>query len=333
VNVNKIALKLSNFLPPELSNKLSLNSLKILYELDLLNLFFDIQESNNKPFKLLNLDFPNKIGLAGGLDKNANYFHVLGALGFGFTEVGTITLKPQKGNQKPRVHKFIKDKSIVNSLGFNNDGVFQVLKNIEKNKIFFNGILGVSIGKGKDVSNDRAHEDYLHLMDYLYDVSDYLAINISSPNTKDLRKLSTDKFFENLIDKIVNKSDQLSGGSSSKKPILLKLSPDESKLNLEKIITYALKNGVDGFILTNTSLGHDYKLAGGMSGAPLKSAAEECLKFSRSIVGSKIPLIGSGGLMTKEDAIDRFNLSADLIQLYSGFVFHGNDLLQDCLKI
>lgn len=333
MNLNKIALNFTNLLPPELSSKLSLSSLKILYDLNLLNSFFDIYQPSDETFKLKNLSFPNKIGVAAGMDKNAEYFDVLGALGFGFVEVGTITLKPQKGNPKPRIHKFRKDKSIVNSLGFNNVGVIQVLKNIEKNKKNFKGVLGVSLGKSKDTKNERAHEDYLHLMDYLYDVSDYLAINISSPNTKDLRKLTADNFFKNLIDKIINKSDQLSGGVSDNKPIFLKLSPNESKKSLESIISYSLDNGVDGLILTNTSINHNYDLIGGMSGSPLKLEAEESLKFSRSIVGSKIPIIASGGLMSKEDVEQRFKLSADLIQLYSGFVFQGNDLLQDCLKI
>lgn len=333
MNLNKLALKFTNLLSPELSSKLSLTALKTLHDLNLLDSFFNIHKEKIDKLEILNLPFPNKIGVAAGMDKNAEYFDVLGALGFGFVEVGTITLKPQKGNPKPRIHKFKKDKSIVNSLGFNNVGVFQALKNIEKNKKNFKGILGVSIGKGRDIKNDKAHEDYLHLMDYLYDVSDYLAINISSPNTKDLRKLTMDDFFKNLIDKIINKSQQLSGGSTLKKPIFIKLSPNESKKNLENIVSYSVENGIDGFILTNTSILHDYELVGGMSGQPLKALAEEYLKFVRSIIGPEIPLIGSGGLMTKEDVEDRFNSSADLIQLYSGFVFHGNDLLQDCLKI
>jgi dihydroorotate dehydrogenase len=333
VNLNKLSLKLTSFLAPEMSSNLSLTSLKALYNSNLLKSFFATNQKVNEPFKLLNLSFPNRIGVAAGMDKNADYFHVLEALGFGFVEVGTITLKPQMGNPKPRIHKFSKDRSIVNSLGFNNVGVVKALKNIEKNKRNFKGVLGVSIGKGKDIKNERAHEDYLHLMDYLYDVSDYLAINISSPNTKDLRKLTANDFFKNLIDKIINKSEQLSGGASDKKSIFLKLSPNESKENLENIISYSAANGIDGFILTNTSVNHNYELAGGMSGAPLKQDAEECLKFSRSILGPNIPIIASGGIMSKEDAEQRFDLSADLIQLYSGFVFQGNDLLQDCLKI
>ena len=333
MNFNKLALNIAHFLPPEISNKISLESLKLLYKLNILEKAFSIQNLKVKPTELMGLSFPNKIGVAGGLDKNANYFHILGKLGFGFVEVGTITLKPQKGNPKPRIHRFAKDKSIVNSLGFNNVGVFQALKNIEKNKTNFNGILGVSLGKGKEILNERAHEDYLHLMDYLYDVSDYLAINISSPNTADLRDLTLDNFFNKLIDKIMNKSEQLSGGSKQKKPIIIKISPNESKENLEKIINYSLESNVNGFIVTNTSVDHKYNIPGGVSGLPLKIRAGECLKFVRSITGPTVTLIGSGGLMSEEDVKERFIMSADLVQLYSGFIFKGNDLLQDCLKI
>ncbi|MEC7891170.1 MAG: dihydroorotate dehydrogenase (quinone), partial [Pseudomonadota bacterium] len=215
----------------------------------------------------------------------------------------------------------------------NNVGSVKALENIERNKKNFSGILGVSIGKGKEISNERAHEDYLHLLDYFKDVADYYAINISSPNTNDLRKLSSGDYFNKLIDEITNKREQISKGFSKYKPIVVKISPDESLNNLEKIISYSLKSGVDGFILTNTSLDHDYNLPGGISGKPLRQKSEESLKFVRSIVNDKAVIISSGGLMTKEDAIKRFSLKADLIQLYSGFVFKGNSLLQDCLDV
>ena len=218
-------------------------------------------------------------------------------------------------------------------MGFNNVGSVKALENIERNKKNFSGILGVSIGKGKEISNERAHEDYLHLLDYFKDVADYYAINISSPNTNDLRKLSSGDYFNKLIDEITNKRDQISKGFSKYKPIVVKISPDESLNNLEKIISYSLTSGVDGFILTNTSLDHDYNLPGGISGKPLRQKSEESLEFVRSIVNDKAVIISSGGLITKEDAIKRFSLKADLIQLYSGFVFKGNSLLQDCLDV
>ncbi len=333
MSFNNFALNLSRKLPPELSNKFSLNGLNFLYKLNLIKFLFSTRTDLNNQINYFGLNFPNKIGVAGGLDKNAKYFHVLGNLGFGFVEVGTITLKPQLGNPKPRIHRFYKEEAIINSLGFNNVGSVKALKNIEKNKKNFDGILGISIGKGKEISNDRAHEDYLHLMDYFKDVADYYAINISSPNTSNLRKLSTDDYFNKLVGEISNKREQISKGFSKYKPIVIKISPDESFNNLEKIIFHSLSNGIDGFILTNTSLEHEYKLPGGISGKPLRQKSEDSLKFVRSIVDDKAVIISSGGLMTKEDALKRFSLKADLIQLYSGFIFKGNNLLQDCLDI
>jgi len=332
LSFNNFSLKLTRYLPPELSNKLSLEALKLIYNLNLLESLFKKTKKNPLTDNFLGINFPNKIGVAGGLDKNGKYFHVLDRLGFGFVEVGTLTLKPQLGNPKPRIQRFYNQNAIINSLGFNNVGASKALKNIEKNKENFKGILGISLGKGKEIPNEKAYEDYLHLMDYFKDVADYFAINISSPNTESLRKLTLDDYFNKLIDEIINKKDQISIGSN-KKPIVIKISPDESIFNLEKIVSYCSSKGVDGLILTNTSLNHNYNLPGGISGEPLKQKALESLKFVRSIVGEDLTIISSGGLMNKEDVIERFKLKADLIQLYTGFVFKGNDLLQECLEI
>lgn len=332
MSFNNFSLKLTRYLPPELSNKISLEALKLIYNLNLLESLFKKTKKNPLTDNFLGINFPNKIGVAGGLDKNGKYFHVLDRLGFGFVEVGTLTLKPQLGNPKPRVQRFYNQNAIINSLGFNNVGASKALKNIEKNKKNFKGILGISLGKGKEIPNEKAYEDYLHLMDYFKDVADYFAINISSPNTESLRKLTLDDYFNKLIDEIINKKDQISIGSN-KKPIVIKISPDESIFNLEKIVSYCSSKGVDGLILTNTSLNHNYNLPGGISGEPLKQKALESLKFVRSIVGEDLTIISSGGLMNKEDVIERFKLKADLIQLYTGFVFKGNDLLQECLEI
>ena len=332
MSFNNFSLKLTRYLPPELSNKLSLEALKLIYNLNLLESLFKKTKKNPLTDNFLGINFPNKIGVAGGLDKNGKYFHVLDRLGFGFVEVGTLTLKPQLGNPKPRIQRFYNQNAIINSLGFNNVGASIALKNIEKNKKNFKGVLGISLGKGKEIPNEKAYEDYLHLMDYFKDVADYFAINISSPNTESLRKLTLDDYFNKLIDEIINKKDQISIGSN-KKPIVIKISPDESIFNLEKIVSYCSSKGVDGLILTNTSLNHNYNLPGGISGEPLKQKALESLKFVRSIVGEDLTIISSGGLMNKEDVIERFKLKADLIQLYTGFVFKGNDLLQECLEI
>ena len=333
MNLNKLGISLAHLLPPELSNKFSLEGLKILYNLGLLSSISNQDFQDSIGDQILGLNFPNKIGVAGGLDKNADYFHVLGKLGFGFVEVGTLTLKPQSGNPKPRIHRFTKEKNIVNSLGFNNVGIYQGLKNIEKNKLFFDGVLGISIGKSKETKIENAYKDYLHLIDYVYDQADYIAINISSPNTENLRDLSSDNYFKNLIEKIMNKKDQLNGGIKQSKPFILKISPDESLENLEKILLSCLEFKVDGLILNNSSVQHSKNLKGGISGNYIKKLSEDNLTFAKKICGNEISLISSGGIMTKEDVSKRFSLGADLIQLYSGFIFYGTDLLKSGLEI
>ena len=330
MNLNKLGISLSHLLPPELSNKFSLEGLKILYNLGLLS---SISNEDSIGDQILGLNFPNKIGVAGGLDKNADYFHVLGKLGFGFVEVGTLTLKPQSGNPKPRIHRFTKEKNIVNSLGFNNVGIYQGLKNIEKNKLSFEGVLGISIGKSKETKIENAYKDYLHLIDYVHDQADYIAINISSPNTENLRDLSSDNYFKNLIEKIMNKKDQLNGGIKQSKPFILKISPDESLENFEKILLSCLEFKVDGLILNNSSVQHSKNLKGGISGNYIKKLSEDNLTFAKKICGNEISLISSGGIMTKDDVSKRFSLGADLIQLYSGFIFYGTDLLKSSLEI
>lgn len=332
MNFNKLALNIAHFLPPEMSNKVSLESLKLLYKLNILEKAFSIKNFKIKPTELMGLSFPNKIGVAGGLDKNANYFHILGQLGFGFVEVGTITLKPQKGNPKPRIHRFAKDKSIVNSLGFNNVGVFQALKNIEKNKTNFKGILGVSLGKGKEILNERAHEDYLHLMDYLYDVSDYLAINISSPNTADLRKLSSADHIEHLTKEIGLQRNILQKNHKKEVPIFLKLSPDEEDSNIEKIISTSLNNGISGFIISNTTIGEYKNISGGISGKLLKIKSLNMLKRVKNFLGNESFVISSGGISDKSDLTERLDNGAKLAQIYTSFVYQGPKVVEELLN-
>lgn len=332
MNLNKLGIFLAHLVPPELSNKLSLEGLKFLYNLGILS-SVNSKIPGDKNIESLGLNFSNKIGLAGGLDKNADYFHVLGKLGFGFIEVGTLTLKPQKGNLKPRVHRFAKERNIVNSLGFNNVGVYEGLKNIEKNKPFYNGVLGVSIGKSKETKIENAFKDYLHLIDYVYDQADYIAINISSPNTENLRELSSENYFKDLIEKIMNKKEQLNIGASKNKPFVLKISPDESKQNLEKIFTSCMEFNVDGLILNNSSINHKKNLKGGISGNYIREISENNLIFAKNFCGDEISLISSGGIMTSNDVAKRIDLGAELVQLYSGFIFSGTDLLKESLEI
>jgi dihydroorotate dehydrogenase len=331
--IEKFFLVFLRFFPAEFSKNITLKSLKILYYLKLIKFFSAQQDSNSNGVVLGNLFFKNRIGIAGGLDKNAEYFHILGSLGFGFIEVGTITLEPQKGNPKPRIFRFPNDKTLVNSLGFNNSGSVKALANIKKNKNKFDGVLGVSIGKSKNTKTKNAWQDYLHLMDYFYLEADYLAINISSPNTENLRELSAHKNIEFLLEKIYQKKIQLIKMYKKNTPIFVKLSPDETEENLKNLIQVSEKNSIDGFICCNTTTEHSYLNSGGMSGAMLSKKAENIQEKVIQFKQEKSILIASGGVMNVNDVKERLLNSADLVQLYTGYIYQGNSLLDEALKI
>ena len=331
--IEKFFLAFTRFFPAEFSKNITLKFLKLLYHLRLIKFFSIQQDSNLNGVVLGNLFFKNRIGIAGGLDKNAEYFHIFGSLGFGFIEVGTITLEPQKGNPKPRIFRFPHDKTLVNSLGFNNSGSVKALANIKKNKNKFDGILGVSIGKSKNTKTKNAWQDYLHLMDYFFVVADYLAINISSPNTENLRELSSDENLEFLLKKISQKKIQLEKMHEKHTSIFLKLSPDETDSNLERIIEISERNNLDGFICSNTTTKHYYPKKGGMSGSGLSEKAQSLQKKVASLKRESSLLIASGGVMSAENVQERLSNSADLVQLYTGYIYYGNSLLEDALKV
>ena len=330
--IENLTLLILRFFPAEASKNITLKLLKLTYNLNLIGLFASRNIEKSK-INIKNLSLKNRIGIAGGLDKNAEYFHVFSSLGFGFVEIGTVTLEPQIGNPKPRIFRFIKDKTLVNSLGFNNAGAVQVLKNIKKYKSKFDGILGISIGKSKNTKTKNAWQDYLHLMDYFYLEADYLAINISSPNTKNLRELSAQENLEFLLEKISQKKDQLTEMHKKNTPIFIKLSPDETYENLKNLIEIAEKNNIDGFICCNTTTEHAYPYSGGMSGSKLSKKAENIQKKVAELKQEKSILIASGGVMSASDVKERLINSADLVQLYTGYIYQGNSLLKQALKI
>ncbi len=327
-----LTLTVLRIFPAEAAKNITLKLLKLLYSLNLIGLFSASNFEKSK-IKIKNLSLKNRIGIAGGLDKNAEYFHILGSLGFGFVEVGTVTLEPQTGNPKPRIFRFYKDKTLVNSLGFNNSGSVKVLKNIKKYKPMFDGILGISIGKSKNTKTKNAWQDYLHLMDYFYLEADYLAVNISSPNTKNLRELSTHEHLEFLMEKISQKKVQLIEMHNKNTPIFVKLSPDETEDNLKNLIKVSEKNNIDGFICCNTTSEHSYPNPGGMSGAMLTHHAENMQKKVVKLKQEKSILIASGGVMSASNVKERLINSADLVQLYTGYIYQGNSLLKKALKI
>ena len=289
---------------------------------------------NRRKYDLNERDIRNKsnmVGIAAGLDKNGDYIDCLASLGVGFIEVGTVTPKPQDGNPKPRIFRNKKEKSLLNRLGFNNNGVDYLVKNLKNRKSEI--IVGSSIGKNFYTPNNQAHEDYIHCLEKVYEFSDYIAVNISSPNTKDLRQLSNKDFFNFLLKKLKDSQIKLSARFGYR-PIFIKISPDETQENLISICKSIVSNEMDGIICSNTTANHDEKNgSGGLSGALLKSLSNENLTFIRGEVGEKFPIIASGGVMTAYDYQEKIELGANLVQLYTGFIFEGPRLIQDIINL
>ncbi len=327
--------KIFHFLPSEISHFLALNGLKVAHSMGLLKILVNYNQEKedqiNNDFKNLSLNnYKNKLGIAAGLDKDGEYIDCLSALGVGFIEVGTVTPTKQSGNPKPRLFRNRKDKSLLNRLGFNNKGVESLVENLKKRNSTIP--IGVSIGKNFDTPNEQAYQDYLFCMEKVYRYSNYIAINISSPNTKELRNLSSKEFLKDLILKIKEKQNQLSK-SFDYVPIFIKISPDENQQALKEICKCIIDFKIDGIITSNTTINHNDKNGyGGLSGLPLKDKATEKLIFIKNIVGNRIPIIASGGVMSASDYEEKINAGADLVQIYTGFIFEGPKLIQDILK-
>ncbi len=268
-----------------------------------------------------NLKFNNPLGIAAGFDKNGVVVNQLAALGFGFVEVGTVTFNPQKGNEKPRLFRLPEDKALINRLGFNNQGTRKVVERLKK--IQPNCVLGVNIGKNKDVPNEAAIENYLASFDLAYEVADYIAVNVSSPNTPNLRELQKAENLEELLSALQRRNRELSG-----KPLLVKIAPDLSEAEIEAIVDIALRLNLSGIIATNTTITRDnlqtnISETGGLSGKPLQRKSNEVIGKIYRYSNGKIPIIGVGGIFTAADAFEKIAAGACLIQAYTGFVFQG----------
>lgn len=307
-------------------------SLKLLSYIPLVFYFLKKYFNVSHPIlrtKLFGIDFPNPVGLAAGLDKNAKLISQFSSLGFGFIEIGTVTPKSQSGNPKKRLFRLLSDQGIINRMGFNNDGVELIASRLKKKG---NIIVGGNIGKNKITPINNAVSDYLISFDYLFDLVDYFAINVSSPNTENLRDLQNK---DNLI--YLLSSIQKNNQSRKKpKPILLKIAPDLSNDQLLIIIDVVTKTSIDGIIATNTTVRRDNlkssknitNESGGLSGAPLTNRSTEVIRFLHKSSNGKIPIIGVGGIMNPNDAIEKIKAGASLVQLYSGFVYSGPSLVR-----
>lgn len=277
------------------------------------------------------LDFPNPVGLAAGLDKNGEAIDEFAAMGFGFVEIGTITPKPQPGNDKPRLFRLVKDKALINRMGFNNVGAEVAAQKLKRRKT--KTIVGANIGKNKNTSNEDAIRDYEYCFKTLFDYADYFVVNVSSPNTPGLRALQD----KDSLAAILNSLQDINNSHTTTKPILLKIAPDLTNEQIDDVISVVQETKTQGIIATNTTIARaplSYTQAeidaygmGGLSGAPLTTRSIEVVKYIKT--HSNIPVIGVGGIMTAQNALDMLSAGADLIQLYSGFIYAGPQLIRD----
>lgn len=289
------------------------------------------------PASCMGLSLPNPVGLAAGLDKNGDYIDGLGALGFGFIEIGTITPKPQDGNPKPRMFRLKEHGALINRMGFNNLGVDHLVSRVEKRQ--FTGVLGINIGKNASTPLDDAESDYLICLEKVYAVADYITVNVSSPNTQGLRDLQHGEKLRSLLSVLKNAQAKLSTQHGGYKPIVVKIAPDMSEIELQDFCKAVLEFEVDGVIAGNTTSMREMVAssehageAGGLSGAPMQDLANERMAIVARELAGKAALIGVGGINTGAGAVKKLELGADLVQLYTGLIYHGPQLVQDCIR-
>lgn len=282
----------------------------------------------------MGLHFPNEVGLAAGLDKNADYFEALGALGFGFIEVGTITPLPQPGNEKPRMFRLEEQNAIINRMGFNNKGVDYLVGRIANRK--YKGILGVNIGKNLATPLSSAHEDYLICMQKVYAHADYITVNISSPNTPGLRDLQLGESLHLLLSTLKTAQKELSQKSGRYVPLAVKIAPDMAMEDIDAFADTAIKHKIDGIIAGNTTASRDRVAnsshatqAGGLSGGPLTLKAREVIARLAQRLHGEIPVIGCGGILCSEDALAHRDSGAALLQIYTGLIYEGPQLINE----
>lgn len=287
--------------------------------------------------ELFGLKFPNPVGLAAGFDKNAMLYKELSNLGFGFIEIGTVTPLPQDGNEKPRLFRLKEDSAIINRMGFNNAGVDEVVEGLKKNPSLGEKsrvLIGGNIGKNKLTPNENAVDDYIFCFEALFDYVDYFVVNVSSPNTPNLRELQEKKPLTDLLQTLQNKNNT----KEKRKPILLKIAPDLTNEQLMDIIDIVANTQIDGVIATNTTISREglksdnKEEMGGLSGEPLTKRSTEVIRFLAKKSHKAFPIIGVGGIHSAQDALDKLNAGADLVQLYTGFIYEGPQLIKDINK-
>ena len=320
-------------LDPEHAHALTLGLADAPLRLGLLR----VARAPGTPVRAMGLDFPNAVGLAAGLDKNAEYVDALARLGFGFIEVGTVTPRPQPGNPRPRLFRLPRAEALINRMGFNNVGLDAFLENLARAS--WRGILGINIGKNADTPIERAAEDYAACLERVYARASYVAVNVSSPNTSNLRELQEGRQLDALLARLAAQRAQLAQRHGRRVPLALKVAPDLEPAQVRTIADAVRRHGVDGVIATNTSvsregvagLPHAHE-AGGLSGAPLRERSSATLAALAAALQGEAALIGVGGILRAADAVQKLDAGAALLQLYTGLVYRGPDLVAECIS-
>ena len=330
----KLAQKALFATDPEFAHELSMEGLRLGHNLGATRF---LCKAVDQPVRCMGLDFPNPVGVAPGLDKNGLYFEALGDLGFGFAEIGTTTPRPQPGNAKPRIFRLPEAQAMINRLGFNNKGVDHLVSRVRKHR--FKGILGINIGKNFDTPMENAADDYLQCLEKVYLYADYITVNISSPNTEHLRDLQHEDELDHLLGKLSRRREELANEHGRCVPLAVKVAPDLDNDDITVIAKTVTRHRMDAVIATNTTIGREgvegLKHAGesgGLSGAPLKPKADKVLAALSKTLPDHIALIGVGGITKGQDAVDKLDLGADLVQFYTGMIYRGPELVSECLQ-
>jgi dihydroorotate dehydrogenase len=321
-------------LDPEDAHRFTLASLDAAHKLGLLKL---LPRATGKPVQVMGIDFPNAVGLAAGMDKDGAHIDALAALGFGFIEIGTVTPRPQPGNPKPRLFRLPAAQGIINRMGFNNLGVDNLVKNVAASE--YRGVLGINIGKNKDTPNEQAVDDYLACLDKVYARASYVTVNISSPNTQGLRELQKDEALDALLSAIKLRQSELAQQHGKYVPIALKIAPDLDDAQIAAIAALLMMHRIDAVIATNTTLARDAVAGlpnadetGGLSGAPVREASTRVIRALAHHLEGEVPIIGVGGILSGADAQEKIDAGASLVQLYSGLIYKGPELVRECVE-
>jgi len=325
-------------LDPEQAHNLTLNNLDRAQRWGFLERL--LPKPIADPRTLCGITFPNPVGLAAGLDKDGKHIDALAALGFGFLEIGTVTPRPQPGNPKPRMFRLTEAQAIINRMGFNNDGVEACVARVRRSRFWQNGgVLGMNIGKNASTPIEDAASDYVLAMEAVYEIASYITVNISSPNTQNLRALQGEEMLRSLLSKLDESRKRLCDRDGVRKPLFLKIAPDLDTSDIDLIADLLMEFGIDGIIATNTTIaresvqGMQYaQEAGGLSGAPVRAGSTQAVKTLKARLGDHLPIIGVGGILSGADAKEKINAGASLVQLYTGLIYRGPDLVNECAK-